>query len=80
MHSGRKIQHVVALLRDRKTATFEDFCAGKRIGVNLVFDPGGEPTSEDLPVECNYVDSAPARVGLRRDGSATVMNVLKVNF
>jgi len=47
MHSGRTIEHLVAVLRYRKTETFEDFCAGKRIGVNLVFDPGGEPTCED---------------------------------
>jgi hypothetical protein len=39
VHSGRTVDHVVAVLRYASTETFDDFCAGRRIGVNLVFDP-----------------------------------------
>ena len=45
VHSGKSIEHVVAVLRYRKKETFDDLCFGKRIGANLVFEPGGSLAS-----------------------------------
>lgn len=40
VHSGGAVDQVVAVLRYRSTDNFGDLCAGKRIGVNFVFEPG----------------------------------------
>jgi hypothetical protein len=46
-YSGANIEHVVAVLRYRTKETFDDLLTGRRIGVNLVFDPGGALGSVD---------------------------------
>jgi hypothetical protein len=47
VYSGSNIEYVVVVLRYRKKETFNDLLAGKRIGVNLVFDPHGFLGSAD---------------------------------